>query len=254
MSLKRLIYASLFALLMLATLALTAPETAAADNVWRAQYYNNKSLSGSPVLERDERQLNWDWGYGSPASQVHHDGFSARWIRTVNFSAGTYRFSASMDDGMRVWVDDVLIIDSWKDGAMRTIAANRTLSGGDHRIRVQYYDNTHMAYARLTWGPASPETIHNWRGEYFNNTSLSGSPVAVRDDGNIDFNWGEGSPMSGVNNDHFSARWTRNLTFEPGRYRFTARTDDGVRLWVNNRLLVDRWQPQTVQSHSGEIE
>lgn len=254
MSLKKLLYGSMVALLLVVTLVLTAPETAAADNVWRAQYYNNKSLSGTPVLERDERELNWDWGYGSPASQVNYDGFSARWTRTVNFSAGNYRFSASMDDGMRVWVDDVLIIDSWKDGAARTISADRHLSSGDHRIRVQYYDSTHMAYARLTWVPAAPATINNWRGEYFNNRSLSGSPVLVRDDANVDFNWGNSSPApSVVNNDNFSVRWTRNVNFSGGRYRFTTHTDDGVRLWVNGALVIDRWRDQEATTHTADV-
>ena len=254
MSLRKAFLTSLVGLVLLATMALRAPGVTAADNLWQAQYYNNKSLSGAPVLERDEHNLNWDWGYGSPSGAVRVDGFSARWTRNVNFSAGNYRFSATMDDGMRVWVDDVLIIDAWKNGAARTINADRYLSSGDHRIKVEYYDDIFMSYARLTWGPASPTTITNWRGEYFNNRELAGSPVLVRDDANVDFNWGEGGPSSAVGSDNFSVRWTRSLVFQPGRYRFTTRVDDGVRLWVNNQLIVDKWYAQTVQSHSGEIE
>lgn len=254
MSLRKLLFAILFGLSLLAGLALGAPEAAAADSAWRAHYFNNKNLSGTPVLQRDEREINWDWGYGSPAGGVNHDGFSARWTRVVNFSTGNYRFSATMDDGMRVWLDDVLIIDSWKQGAVRTLTADRAVSGGDHRIRVEYYDDAYLAFAKLTWTPTSAPVINNWRGEYFNNGTLGGNPTVVRDDANVNFNWGEGSPISGVGNDNFSVRWTRNIDFQPGRYRFTARVDDGVRLWINNHLLIDKWSPQTVQSHSGEIE
>ena len=254
MSRRKIFYVVFVGLILLATLALGSSNAAAADSVWKAQYFNNKSLSGTPVLERDESNLNWDWGYGSPSNKVNVDDFSARWTRNVNFSAGNYRFAATMDDGMRVWVDDVLIIDAWKDGAVRTINADRYLGSGDHRIKVEYFDDDFMGFARLTWGPASPMTINNWRGEYFNNATLSGSPVAIRDDANVDFNWRDNSPISGVGIDNFSVRWTRSLVFQPGRHRFTARVDDGVRLWVNNQLIVDKWFPQTVQAHSGEIE
>ena len=254
MALKKIYFISLAALLLLVTLGLGAPEASAADSVWRAQYYNNKSLSGAPVLEREERELNWDWGYGSPAGKVNYDGFSARWTRNVNFSAGNYRFSATMDDGMRVWVDDVLIIDSWKNGAVRTITADRSLTGGDHRIKVEYYDDTFNGIAKLTWGPASPATINNWRGEYYNNRDLSGSPVLVRDDANVDFNWGSGSPAAGiVNSDNFSVRWTRNVNFTGGRYRFTTQTDDGVRLWVNGALVIDQWRDQEATTNAAEV-
>ena len=118
MSARKIFYVVFVGLMLLATLALGSSDAAAADSVWKAQYFNNKSLSGTPVLEREERDLNWDWGYGSPSSAVKFDDFSARWTRIVNFSAGNYRFSATMDDGMRVWVDDVLIVDSWNTGAL----------------------------------------------------------------------------------------------------------------------------------------
>lgn len=240
--------------LMLLVLGSAAPDAAAADSVWTAQYFNNKSLSGTPALVREERELNWDWGYGSPAGSVVENGFSARWTRDVNFSAGNYRFSATMDDGMRVWVDNVLIIDAWNNGALRTVSAERNLSGGDHRIRVEYYDDGYMAFAKLTWSAASPTTINNWRGEYFNNRDLSGSPVLLRDDANVDFSWGNGSPASNVvNSDNFSARWTRNINFTGGRYRFTTQTDDGVRLWVNGVLVIDQWRDQEATSYTAEV-
>lgn len=256
---KKVSLISLFAVLMLALFTLSLQEAAAyADSSWRAQYYNNKNLSGTPVVERNEPEINWDWGYHGPVVGVNEDNFSARWTRSVNFTAGTYRFSATVDDGVRLWVDDGLIIDSWKDGAKRTLTADRYLSAGDHHIKLEYYENTLLAFTRLTWSRIAdappPVTINNWRGEYFNNTNLSGNPVLVRDDANIDFNWGFGAPAPGVGADNFSVRWTRNLVLQPGRYLFSARVDDGVRVWVNNRLIIDRWMQQATQTHSGEIE
>ncbi|NLG28473.1 MAG: hypothetical protein GX557_11220, partial [Chloroflexi bacterium] len=86
-----------------------------------------------------------------------------------------------------------------------------------------------------------PFTVTDWLGEYYNNTSLSGSPALARNDVDVNYDWGYNSPGWGVNTDHFSARWSRKLWFEDGDYSFTVATDDGVRLWVAGNLLIDRW-------------
>lgn len=76
---------------------------------------------------------------------------------------------------------------------------------------------------------------------YFNNLTLSGAPALVRNEV-VDFNWGSGSPGSGVNSDNFSARWSGTLVATAsGSYRFQTVADDGVRLWVNGAPIIDRW-------------
>src|SRR4030042_213334 len=55
---------------------------------WQASYYNNKTLSGSPVLVRNESDLNSDWGSSSPDPSVNADSFSARWTRYLNVTHG----------------------------------------------------------------------------------------------------------------------------------------------------------------------
>lgn len=240
-------------LILLGLLALwllpATPRAAAADAQWRARYWNNRNLSGNPVWERSENAIDHDWGGGSPnAPVVDDDNFSARWTRVVNFNAGTFRFSATMDDGMRVWIDDQLLIDAWTDSQVRTLTADRALSAGDHNIRVEYYEAGGVAVAKFNWqqvsGGGTP-VINNWRGEYFNNMNLSGGPTVVRDDAAIDFNWSTGSPATGIAADHFSVRWTRSLNFPAGNYRFDVFSDDGVRLWVNNALVIDQWRNQS---------
>ncbi|NPV09025.1 MAG: hypothetical protein HPY83_13810 [Anaerolineae bacterium] len=103
---------------------------------------------------------------------------------------------------------------------------------------------TATATATVTPTPvATPSVFLGWKGEYFNNTELSGTPAAVRDDPSINFDWGQGYPLPGVGVDNFSVRWTRELDLDEGQYRFTLRVDDGVRLWVDDELLVDEWHP-----------
>lgn len=89
--------------------------------------------------------------------------------------------------------------------------------------------------------PAGPPT-GRWRGEYYDNASLLGQPVLVREDATIDFNWFLDSPGPGIPADNFSVRWTGIFEFsQAGDYRFFAGVDDGVRLYLDGWLVIDAW-------------
>lgn len=232
------------------------PRVAAEDKPWRARYWNNRKLQGEPVMKRDEAAPNWDWGDGTPADFIDKDNFSARWTRTTDFATGTYRFTATMDDGMRVWVDDQLIIDSWTDSQVHTVQADRYLQGGAHTIKVEYYEAGGKAVARMSWAKISstPGVFYGWRGEYFNNRDLAGAPAAYSDDYRVNFDWSINAPISGIFADDFSVRWTRTIDFPKGKYRFDVFSDDGVRLYVNNQLVIDEWRNQSEGRFSKEVE
>jgi hypothetical protein len=230
-----------------------APVTTPAAS-WRGEYFNNKTLSGSPVLERDDAQINFIWGAGSPATTVNPDQFSVRWSRYVELPAGNYCFQTSADDGIRVLVSGTLVINDWSDHPSREVRGNRFLPRGYHLIVVEYYENSGDAVAIFDFGLCHPSILRNWRGEYFNNMNLSGDPDLIRGDDVLDFNWGASSPAPGyIGSDTFSARWTRTLYLNAGNYRFTVTADDGVRLWVNNHLLIDAWTVQAARTYSGDI-
>jgi hypothetical protein len=55
-----------------------------------------------------------------------------------------------------------------------------------------------------------------------------------------------------VPSDNFSARWTRNVNFTAGHYRFHLRGDDGIRLWVDGKLLIDKWVVQGPTEYTAE--
>jgi len=213
------------------------------DTGWHGTYWNSMSPWGTPALQRQEADLNYDWGSGSPHPNVIADRFSARWTRYIDVPAGTYRFSATSDDGIRVYVDHDLIIDGWWDHPAQTFTADLYLAAGYHLVVVEYYENMGHAVAKVSWLPLGGQPGY-WCGEYYGNPWLGGSPAVVRDDQNLDFYWGYGSPAAGIPSDGFSVRWTRTMTFEPGQYRFTMTHDDGARLWVNDRLLINMWRDQ----------
>ncbi|MDY7042109.1 MAG: PA14 domain-containing protein, partial [Chloroflexota bacterium] len=237
-------------LLLVSTAYAQPPGPRHTDPFWQVLYWNNTTLSGEPVVQTTDAHLDWDWGSGSPHSSISADRFSARWTRYIDVTAGTYRFTTTSDDGIRVYVDNRLVIDHWYDHPARTFTADVSLSAGHHLVVVEYYENMGRAVARLSWAAVTPG---GWRGEYFDNHRLNGSPVLVRDDADVDFYWDYGSPAPGIPSDGFSARWTQTVHFEAGSYRFTTTTDDGVRLWVNGHLLIDKWRDQSFRSHSGVI-
>lgn len=217
---------------------------------WRGEYFANRGLSGSPRLVRNDTSVNFDWRRGSPASGVPADNFSIRWSRWRHFSSGVYRFYLQVDDGARLYVDGNLALDMWAQGSVRTQTVDINLLSGEHLIRVDYFEAEGNATAALWWERIN--TITGWKGEYFGNRNLAGAPLIVRDDADINFDWGTSAPFPGAPADNWSVRWTREMNFDSGAYRFTVKVDDGVRLWVDGNLLIDQWHEATA-TYTGDM-
>ena len=225
------------------------------SSAWTAQYFNNPNLSGAPVMTRLEPRIDHFWGLGSPDPLVvPADRFSARYTATLPFQAATYRFVLAGDDGVRLFINDILVIDQWRRQSITAFSIDVALSAGLHTIRVEYFEDTEQAAVRLTIELAvgSPYGAQSdfWYGEYYANPNLSGSPSFVRNDSfsGINFNWNTAPPLSGFPREYFSVRWSRRIC-TPGRpTRFFLYVDDGARLFIDGTLIIDAWglQPDTV--------
>ncbi len=218
---------------------------------WLGEYYANMNLSGSPVLVRQDPQIDFQWGQSSPDAAVPADRFSVRWRGYWPFEAGRYTFVALSDDGVRLWVDGQGIIDRWIDQAPAISSGEVYLMAGLHLIEVEYYDNREGAQIRVYWEKQS--TFANWKGEYFDNPRLEGEPVLVRNDEDIRFNWGTSAPSPQLPADNFSVRWAQTFSLPEGAYRLQAKADDGVRVWVNDRLIIDAWLPSVGETFVGYV-
>ncbi len=219
---------------------------------WRGDYWANSTLSGDALLVRNDSAVFFDWGSGSPAPNLPADQFSARWTRQLNFDAGVYTFFLEVDDGARLFIDDQLVLDEWRAGSQRIASARVSLTTGQHTLRVEYFERTGNALARFWWERQIAFT--GWEGRYYNNPNLQGEPTLVRDDAAINFDWGGGSPTATIGDDNFSVRWKRTVSFDPGRYRFYARMDDGMRVRVDGQLLLDEWQDASDRTVGTEVD
>ena len=128
-----------------------AQPTAQSFPDWRADYFANSSLQGDPIVTRNEPVLDFDWRTGSPDGRIPLDNFSARWQRRLYFDGGSYRFNLRVDDGARLYIDNVLVLDAFQDGGVRALDTDVSLGRGDHLIRVDYFERSGLALARLSF-------------------------------------------------------------------------------------------------------
>ena len=92
------------------------------------------------------------------------------------------------------------------------------------------------------------------KAEYFNNQELRGQPETVRTDKRIDFNWGRYKPTPELNENNFSVRWSGKLTpVESGNYMLGFTADDGARLYLDGKLLVDAWASNPTKTVTKEV-
>lgn len=226
-----------------------APEQPAPAG-YAAEYFDNMALSGAPVLTRQDAAIDFDWGGGAPAEGLPIDAFSARWTKRETLAAGAYVFALTADDGVRLYVDGELVIDKWIDQGATTYTAYRDLAEGEHTIVVEYYENGGGAVAKLAYSKSEQPAPIGFTAEYFDNMTLSGAPKLTRQESEINNDWGGGAPATGMPVDQFSVRWTKVEELSAGTYQLTVTADDGVRLYVDDELVIDKWIDQGATTYT----
>jgi hypothetical protein len=127
------------------------PVTGTGDGL-TGNYFNGMNFE-TQVLSRKDPMVNFDWASGSPATSVNVDKFSVRWIGQVQPRySGDYTFYITDDDGGRLWVNNQLIVNKWKDDGGATVSGKLLLNAGQkYDIRKEYYENGYGAKAKLEW-------------------------------------------------------------------------------------------------------
>jgi hypothetical protein len=91
-------------------------------------------------------------------------------------------------------------------------------------------------------------------GEYFNNLKLEGAATR-RVDAQIDLDWDQRKPIEGIGEDNFSVRWTGQIVPpQSAIYTFSTRSDDGIRVWIDDKQIIDGWRNQSARELlSGQV-
>ena len=123
----------------------------------KGEYFDNMDFTNLK-LTRSDAQVNFDWGTGSPDPALGADTFSVRWSGLVLVpETGNYTFSTLNSDGLRLYLNGVLVIDDyvdqathWTDGVSLSLTAGQLVD-----LQLEYYENTGSAVAKLKWtGPS----------------------------------------------------------------------------------------------------
>jgi glucose/arabinose dehydrogenase len=119
------------------------------------EYFDNQDLTNSRIT-RIDANVNFNWGTGSPHASVGSDSFSARWTGQVmpQYSQ-LYKFYVDANNGVRLWVNDQLIIDRWNDSWGESNGSINLLAGVKYNIKLEYYDFSGSASAKLSWSSPS---------------------------------------------------------------------------------------------------
>lgn len=137
------------------------------EGSYSGEYWNFGSGSSpafdflaTPDFTRTDDSINFSWVGGSPNGAINADHFIARWTKTQYLSAGLYYFTIDhLDDGARLYVDDVLETNAWEDHGGAIYTVYETLTAGEHTIRLEFYENGGGAGIAFTYGLVTPPVI-----------------------------------------------------------------------------------------------
>lgn len=131
-----------------------------------ASYFKGENFE-EPVATRSDSEINFNWS-DAPPPNLPHDHYSVRWSGSLEAEqAGSYTIYATADDGVRVWIDDQLIVNDWSNHAAETVTAKLNFAARSrHRIRMEYFQGAGGAVVRLAWRkPSETQLPLTWTSE-----------------------------------------------------------------------------------------
>ena len=219
---------------------------------WSVDYFAGTELEGSAIKSECVADIDQTFNSDAGPAGVGFNQYSARFSKILDEGAGTYEFTTFSDDGVRVFVDGVAIIDEWYgQSGNEAHVGSVTLTEGEHVVVVEYYQAYGGAklvvdYAQAVTGCVASE----WSVDYFSGIELEGSAIESECVADID----QTTAPAGVGPDQYSARFTKMLDEGAGTYQFSALSDDGIRLFVDGADVIDEWYGQSgTELHTGSV-
>lgn len=118
----------------------------------QAQYFDTKNFNDLKVTRIDPT-VDFDFGASSPDPSINADTFSIRWTGAVRADAtATYTFYTLSDDGVRLWVNGVLVIDNYTiHTATENLGTIALAAGKVYDVKLEYFEQSGPAVIRLSW-------------------------------------------------------------------------------------------------------
>jgi beta-glucosidase len=119
----------------------------------KAEYFNNISLEGKPVISRIDNKIDFGWTLFPPDSAINLDFYSVRWTGFLTSPrSGNFKIGLDGNDGFRLYINDSLIINNWKKQTYSTLMANYTFNKSQsYKIKVEFFEPVGNAHIKLIW-------------------------------------------------------------------------------------------------------
>jgi hypothetical protein len=242
-----------------------------------------------PILRRVDKTIDVDAGTDAwPGTQLT-DHFYIRWTGKVRIPKdGKYTFFLTSDDGSRLFIDGKQVIDNNGVHAAEEVSGAVELKSGDHDLKIEFFENEGEAVCKFAWqapdkdkeivpaaallAPVAAEKSAadgagdkaGLLGEYYSfndavedfptNTAVL-NPILKRVDKTIDVDAGTDAWPGTQLTDHFYIRWTGKIRIpKDGKYTFFLTSDDGSRLFIDGKQVIDNNGVHAAEEQSGAVE
>jgi hypothetical protein len=229
-----------------------------------ASYFSNTDLAGEPVLKRIDGPLDQRWSANKgPAGELRAP-LSVRWEGFLIAEAtADYTLITTGDDGVRLWLDGQKLIDKW---VIRSSSADQVVveleAERPYPIVIEFFDRGYLGEFRFEWqsdqierqlvpasalatgeiAPPAPAGEPGLQARYFANQNLQGEPVLIQVEPLIDRSWGRSGGPTATMRAPLSIQWRGSLIPPAdGLYTLITTSDDGIRVWLDGKKLIDRW-------------
>ncbi len=235
----------------------------------KAQYFAGINFERAE-LTRIDSHVDRIWINDAPVQELLPDNYSVRWTGWLKAPVpGDYTMAVISDDGVRLWIDGRLVIDDWNGHLPTRNEAPLRLDEMPHELRLEYHEVNLVALCSLRWrragdpfeipipreclfvnrksamnttvpAAAALPSAPGLQWQMFEGTDIGGTPTRTERCHLIDFLWGYDRPRQ----DCFY-RWSGKLKPpQPGKYSLRIISDDGARVWIDGKLVIDQWHVQ----------
>jgi beta-glucosidase len=143
-----------------------------------AEYFDNNRLAGEPRVRRQDARVDFGWTLNAPARGIPFDWYSVRWTgKIIAPATETVRLGVEANDGYRLYLDGVLLIDDWQKMSYGSnLRSVRLEAGREYDLRLEYFESTGNAHVKLVW---THGVADDWRARIDSAVSIARSSDAA---------------------------------------------------------------------------